>query len=230
MRDDINRFKWARQNLKKESVKTVSQNTGIPRSLIDDLETNAGRERGVAYQKIKTLAIYFGVSIDWLVGILPFDNWCMSKDSRAASEQTGLSSSSLEQLNKVNALSKKGNAFFNVLRLKEAYDFFITNSSASEILTRIYNYLYADLGTVYRRNDKAIYSMEYLPFGNEKEKKESIPSSELHLLLNEESDSVGSSRLYFSLTEDDYADVLLKRITDDLKKLRKKVNAVKGDS
>ena len=224
MENKINRFKWARKNLKHETVQTVATNTGITRSLIDELETNAGKERAVGYQKIKVLALYYGVSIDWLLEILPFDKWSTDEDARIAAEQTGLSSKSLEQLNKYSSLSKKGTGYFNVFRLKEAYDFFITNSSASTILTQLYTYIYADFKTAYRRNADAGLSIVYNPY-NIEDIDDSIPSSTVNFLLNDEHTTKGSAKMYFSLSEEEYADAFLKRITEEIRKLRKKESA-----
>ncbi len=93
-----NRFKWARQNIKHESVKTVAEKTGISRSLIDDLETNAGGKRNVGYLNIKRLAQYYNVSVDWLLEMLPFENWSIDADKKKAAVVTGLTDAALSKL------------------------------------------------------------------------------------------------------------------------------------
>ena len=65
-----NPFKTARLTYNRhgrQSVKAVSEATGITKSLIDDLESSS--PRGVSYLKIKTLAEYYGVSSDYLLGL-----------------------------------------------------------------------------------------------------------------------------------------------------------------
>ena len=49
------------------TITAVSAATGVQQSLISDLEN--GRERNFGYQHIKKLAIYYNVSIDWLLGL-----------------------------------------------------------------------------------------------------------------------------------------------------------------
>lgn len=70
--DTKNRFKLARTDFNKngpQSVKKVSDETGITRSLIDDLETDVGKHRGVSYLIVGKLADYYGVSADYLLGL-----------------------------------------------------------------------------------------------------------------------------------------------------------------
>ena len=70
--DTKNRFKLARTDFNKngpQSVKKVSDETGITRSLIDDLETDVGKQRGVSYLIVGKLADYYGVSADYLLGL-----------------------------------------------------------------------------------------------------------------------------------------------------------------
>lgn len=65
-----NRFQQARTLYNQhgsQTVKQVAQDTGITPSLIDELESNTSK-RGVAYQKVLTLAEHYGVSLDWLLG------------------------------------------------------------------------------------------------------------------------------------------------------------------
>ena len=68
----INRFKEARLRHNqhgKQDVKTVCSQTGITRSLLDDLELDARKPRETSYIKIAELAKYYGVSMDYLAGI-----------------------------------------------------------------------------------------------------------------------------------------------------------------
>lgn len=69
---EANRFKLARTQHNQhgtQSVKEVANVTGITKSLIDDLESTAGKPRNVSYLKVKTLAEHYGVSSDYLLGI-----------------------------------------------------------------------------------------------------------------------------------------------------------------
>lgn len=66
-----NRFKLARTKYNKngtQSVQKVAAETGITRSLIDDLETDVVKPRGSSYLIVAQLAEYYGVTVDWLIG------------------------------------------------------------------------------------------------------------------------------------------------------------------
>lgn len=101
--EEENRFKHARTKIKKESVVTVAKNTKLARSLIDELETNAGKPRGVAYQKVVTLARYYKVPLDWLIGDRPLDNPSNDKKVSIATEVTGLSNEAIEKLESIKS-------------------------------------------------------------------------------------------------------------------------------
>lgn len=65
------RFKDARVSYNQhgtQSIKEVSTATEIKQSLISDLE-NENKDRGVSYTVVATLARYYGVSSDWLLGL-----------------------------------------------------------------------------------------------------------------------------------------------------------------
>ena len=63
------RFKDARLALPEgqNSTCAVSKATGIQQSLISDLEN--GKDRNVGYQTIRKLALHYGVTSDWLMGL-----------------------------------------------------------------------------------------------------------------------------------------------------------------
>lgn len=65
------RFYLARTVLNKngfESIISVSENTHIPKSKLEDLESTSEKKRGVSYLTVAELAKYYGVSMDFLVG------------------------------------------------------------------------------------------------------------------------------------------------------------------
>lgn len=69
---EYNRFWLARcvyNQHGKQSVATVTKNTKIAGSMIDDLEAVAGKPRGVSYLTVAALAKYYGVSVDYLCGL-----------------------------------------------------------------------------------------------------------------------------------------------------------------
>lgn len=80
-----NRFKWAREKIKQINVQTVAKELEIPRSLIDEIELDSPKKRGVSYLTVKKLADYYGVSMDWLCGACAFDDWSL-KDYRKERE------------------------------------------------------------------------------------------------------------------------------------------------
>lgn len=93
------RFKNARKiyNINgAQSVKEVSKATGITGSLIDDLETSTSK-RDVGYSKIKALAEYYGVSVDYLMGLTD-----CPKPYLTISEYTGLSEKAINGIIRMN--------------------------------------------------------------------------------------------------------------------------------
>lgn len=70
-----NRFKLARTKYNQhgeETVKEVAAHLEIPKSLLDDLESEAGKKRGTSYLTVKRIAEYYGVSSDYLLGLSDF--------------------------------------------------------------------------------------------------------------------------------------------------------------
>lgn len=99
---DENRFKLARTKHNqhgKQSVKTVSEKTGITRSLIDDLESSI-KPRQVSYMRVAQLADYYGVSMEYLSGISPVPT--SDLDVMAICKYTGLNSSAIETLHRIS--------------------------------------------------------------------------------------------------------------------------------
>lgn len=98
-----NRFKAARVEHNQhgpQSVKDVAKMTGITASLIDDLESTAWKPRDVGYSKIKKLAIYYGVSSDFLLGLS--DTPSIKEDIQVVCKTTGLTEKA------VNAIKELG--------------------------------------------------------------------------------------------------------------------------
>ena len=95
-----NLFKVARTRFNqhgKQSVKTVSEQTGINRTLIDELEVNDGRKpRNVGYLTVTQLAKHYGVSADYLLGLSP--NPTNDADIQTTIKTTGLSQKAVEYL------------------------------------------------------------------------------------------------------------------------------------
>lgn len=99
MKETDNPFKLARTTYNqhgKQSVADVSQETGITKSCIDDLESNIGKPRGTSYLTIKKLAQHYGVSSDYLLGLSPVPP--SDPDLAAACIYLGLSKQAVENL------------------------------------------------------------------------------------------------------------------------------------
>lgn len=94
-----NRFREARTEYNRhgsQSTKEVAAATGITKSLIEDIESTAGKPRDVGYLKVKKLAEYYGVSSDYLLGLS--DTPSIDEDVQAACKTTGLSELSVKIL------------------------------------------------------------------------------------------------------------------------------------
>lgn len=102
-----NRFYLARTKNNKhgfQSAKEVHDNTGISRSMIDDLESEE-KERNVSYKTVARLAEYYGVSSDYLLKLSDIPS--VTPEMKAAAEYTGLSEVCIEKIRKINALSPR---------------------------------------------------------------------------------------------------------------------------
>lgn len=94
-----NRFKMARTVYNQhgtQSTKEVEKETGVTKSLIEDIESTAGKPRNVGYLTVKKLAEYYGVSSDYLLGLSNTPS--TKEDIQAACKTTGLSTLAIEWL------------------------------------------------------------------------------------------------------------------------------------
>lgn len=94
-----NRFKLARtlhNQHGSQSTKEVECESGITKSLIEDLESNAGKPRNVSYLKVKRLAEHYGVSSDYLLGLSSTPS--VNEDIQVACKVTGLSGEAIHCL------------------------------------------------------------------------------------------------------------------------------------
>ncbi len=227
MSTSVNRFKWARENLTTVNIQTVAKTLGIPRSLIDEIESDNPQKRGVSYLTVKKLADFYGVSMDWICSEdLPLEEWSIKKDARIAAEYTGLSSAAVESLGKINAeqnnpSSESVDRYVTRKKL-ESYNFFLSNAEASEILTQVYLYLYADFGMFFRQPVNDSNSIHALSRESFRIAHDLFFSSDIQFLL--QSDQTDDEILYsFGFSANDYANLALERITDAIKKLRKEL-------
>ena len=229
MSSEINRFKWARVNIKKKTLDEAAEESTLSRSLIVALEKETDKPRKAGYENVKRLAKYYGVSMDWLCGFLPFDNWSIDKDARAVEQYTGLSSSSVHYL---NVLSQKRERLKNDCaphtlsfltdRALAAHDFFIANEHANAILFFLYNYLTTDFNMAYRQAGESSFSHLELHRVTPEDKKAFFPSKEIRFLIDAEYDD-WTGEYFYDMTENDFAETQLIKIMDLIRKLRKEV-------
>ena len=93
------RFKTARTIHNRhgaQSTQEVAKETGITKSLIEDIESTVGKPHNVGYLTVKKLAQHYGVSTDYLLGLT--DTPSTKEDIQAACKTTGLSTSVIEWL------------------------------------------------------------------------------------------------------------------------------------
>lgn len=99
-----NRFKVARTVHNQhgpQSTKEVEKETGVTKSLIEDIESTAGKPRNVGYLTVKKLAEHYGVSSDYLLGLSPTPT--TDVDVQAACKFTGLSTKAVATLSKADS-------------------------------------------------------------------------------------------------------------------------------
>ena len=111
-----NRFKEARTEHNRhgaQSTKEVEKETGVTKSLIEDIESTAGKPRNVGYLTVKKLAQHYGVSADYLLGIS--DTPSTKEDIQTACKTTGLSTSVIEWLKTITGDPAKIDALNSIL-------------------------------------------------------------------------------------------------------------------
>lgn len=114
-----NRFKMARTVYNQhgtQSTKEVEKETGVTKSLIEDLESNVGKRRNVGYLTIKKLSEYYGVTSDYLLGLSNTPS--RKEDIQAACKTTGLTETAI---NKVKYFQDKA-ALSAVLESQKLFD------------------------------------------------------------------------------------------------------------
>ncbi len=230
MNSEINRFKWARVKIKRETLDEAAEGSMLSRSLIVALEKETDKPRKAGYENIKKLAEHYGVSMDWLCGILPFENWSIDKDARAVEQYTGLSSVSISYLNLVARKRERlkndsvpHTLTFLTERLIAAHDFFIANEDANAILYFLYNYLTTDFNMAYRQTGESLFENLELHPVTEEDKKDFFPSKEIRFLIDAEYDD-WTGEYFYNMSENDFAETQLIKITDQIRKLRQKIH------
>lgn len=91
MKNTDNPFKLARIKYNQngsQAIPEVAANTKLSKSLIEDLESNVGKKRGVSYLTVAALAKYYGVSTDYLCGLSEYPNY---KSRGITAENMGMS-------------------------------------------------------------------------------------------------------------------------------------------
>ena len=99
-----------------QSTKEVEKETGVTKSLIEDIESTAGKPRNVGYLTVKKLAEYYGVSSDYLLGLSNTPS--TKEDIQAACKTTGLTETAI---NKVKNFQDKA-ALSAVLESQKLFD------------------------------------------------------------------------------------------------------------
>lgn len=111
-----NRFKRARTIHNRhgaQSTQEVAKETGVTKSLIEDIESTVGKPRNVGYLTVKKLAQHYGVSADYLLGIS--DTPSTKEDIQTTCKTTGLSTSVIEWLKTITGDPAKIDALNSIL-------------------------------------------------------------------------------------------------------------------
>lgn len=127
-----NRFRKARTVYNQhgaQSTQEVAKETGVTKSLIEDIESTVGKPRNVGYLTVKKLAQHYSVSTDYLLGIS--DTPSTKEDIQAACKTTGLSEDAIYFLKEVwgnrgcdgPRVFKAINALLSEANYNECFDF-----------------------------------------------------------------------------------------------------------
>ena len=120
-----------------QTMDKVAAATGVSKSVISGLEKEETKTDS-GYRSVAALAKHYGVSVDWLLGILPPDVRTPKADVRAVCDYTGLSQSSVEKLHEYSEKKKQyKNDGLHLTNECEVLDKLIDDPSFRKALSRL---------------------------------------------------------------------------------------------
>lgn len=126
------RFKDAREvhnQHGKQTMDEVCSATGLSKSLVHSLEDDEST-RSVGYDKVAKLAVHYGVSCDYLLGLSP--NPTVDKDLDAVCNFTGLSVEAVEKLSFIREINSNG--------MLNLFNLFMSDSYITSFLLKFLQY------------------------------------------------------------------------------------------
>ena len=119
-----NRFKKARTVYNRhgtQSTQEVAKETGVTKSLIEDIESTVGKQRYVGYLTVKKLAQHYGVSADYLLELT--DTPSIDPQIQIAHKVTGLPENAIYQLSRLATVANGNRAINTLLGSPKLYNF-----------------------------------------------------------------------------------------------------------
>ena len=125
--------------IEKQYGVNMSKQTLINYENAEEFRTKAGAAKGMSAERLATLADYFGVSADYLLGIS--DSPSIRENMRIAQKTLGISATSAENISKVTREKRYPSMKLNAQRLGAALDLLLSSGALKEIAQSLYNLL-----------------------------------------------------------------------------------------
>ena len=125
--------------IKKQYGVNMSKQTLINYENAEEFSTKAGAAKGMSAERMATLADYFGVSADYLLGIS--DSPSIRENMRIAQKTLGISATSAENISKVTREKRYPSMKLNAQRLGAALDLLLSSGALKEISQSLYHLL-----------------------------------------------------------------------------------------
>lgn len=130
----------------------LASRTGVSASLISDLRR--GKDREVSYKTVISLARYFGVSTDYLLGLSEMPT--IQENEKISVKTTGLNSKSVKKLNEWKQQKKQQKRLPGLIWADyiDILNRLVTTSEGNRLLSKLIEYLDCDFSEFYTEDDQ----------------------------------------------------------------------------